>query len=134
MRRKLRQGRRFKAPEISLTPLIDMALTLLVIFIVTAPIVHNGIRVDLPQGKSREIGNEQEFVVTIDKSNTLYFNAYPVKNNELIPVVLSALKDNTETPVYIKADETVAYGKVIAVVDELKMAGIKYVAMSTRPG
>lgn len=134
MRRKLRQGRRFRAPEISLTPLIDTALTLLVIFIVTAPMVQNGIRVDLPQGKSREVGSEQEFVVTIDKNNQLYFNTYPVKAKELIPAVLAALKDNDDVPVYIKADEVVSYGKVISVVDELKMAGIKYVAMSTRPG
>ncbi len=134
MRRKLRQGRRFKAPEISLTPLIDAALTLLVIFIVTAPMVQNGIRVDLPQGKSREVGSEQEFVVSIDKNSQLYFNTYPVKTKELIPAVLTALKDNDDVPVYIKADETVSYGKVISVVDELKMAGIKYVAMSTRSG
>lgn len=134
MRRKLRQGRRFKAPEISLTPLIDAALTLLVIFIVTAPMVHNGIRVDLPQGKSREVGAEQEFVVSIDKNSQLYFNTYPVKSKELASTVLTALKDNEDAPVFIKADETVSYGKVIGVVDDLKMAGIKYVAMSTRSG
>lgn len=134
MRRKLRQGRRFRAPEITLTPLIDTALTLLVIFIVTAPMVQNGIRVDLPQGKSREVGSEQEFVVTIDKNNQLYFNAYPVKTGELVPAILTALKDNDEIPVFIKADATVSYGCVIGIVDELKMAGVKYVAMSTRPG
>lgn len=130
----MRHSRRFKAPEVSLTPLIDVALTLLVIFIVTAPMVQNGIRVDLPQGKSREVGREQDFVVTIDKNNKLYFNAFPVKDKNLVSTVLSELKDNDELPVYIKADEKVSYGKVIEVVDELKMAGVKYVAMSTRPG
>ncbi|MBM3887007.1 biopolymer transporter ExbD, partial [Candidatus Dependentiae bacterium] len=132
--KKMRLVRRFKAPEISLTPLIDVALTLLVIFIVTAPMVQNGIRVDLPQGKSREVGREQDFVVTLDKNNQLYFNAFPVKYKDLISTVQTALKNNDELPVYIKADESVSYGKVIEVVDELKMAGIKYVAMSTRPG
>ncbi len=133
MRRKLRSGSRLKAPEISLTPLIDTALTLLVIFIVTAPMVQNGIRVDLPQGKSKEIGNEQELVVTIDKKNILYFNSYPVKDKDFIPTVLAAVENKPETPVYIKADAVVPYGKVINVVDELKMAGVKFVAMSTRP-
>ena len=132
MRKRLRQGRRFKTPEVSLTPLIDTALTLLVIFIVTAPMVQNGIRVDLPQGNSREVGREQEFVVTIDKNNKFYFNSAPLKRAELAQVVLAAIKNDDTTPIYIKADETVAYGKVIQVVDDLKMAGIKCVAMSTR--
>lgn len=134
MRRKLRHSRRFKAPEVSLTPLIDTALTLLVIFIVTAPMVQNGIHVDLPQGKSKEVGSEQDFVVTLDKNSQLYFNTFPVKQDDLVTTVQTALKNNDELPVYIKADESISYGKVIAVVDELKMAGIKYVAMSTRPG
>lgn len=133
MRRKLRHGRRFKAPEISLTPLIDTALTLLVIFIVTAPMVQNGIRVDLPQGNSKEVGGEQDFVVTLDKNSQLYFNTRPVTSKDLVPAVLTALKNNDDLPVYIKADEAVSYGKVISIVDELKMAGIKHVAMSTRP-
>ena len=129
----MRSRGHLKAPEISLTPLIDTALTLLVIFIVTAPMVQNGIKVDLPQGNSREVGREQEFVVTIDKRNQLYFNACSLKHKNLVPTVLTALKNNEEATVFIKADEQVSYGSVIAVVDELKMAGIKYVAMSTRP-
>lgn len=120
-------------PEISLTPLIDTALTLLVIFIVTAPMVQNGIQVNLPQGKSKETGNKQEFVVTMQKNGLLSFNSYPVEKEHLAEMVKKALINHEDDPVFVRADETVSYGKVIEIVDSLKQANVKYVAMSTRP-
>ncbi len=125
--------RHLTLPEISLTPLIDTALTLLIIFIVTAPMVQNGIKVNLPQGKSKEAGNQQELVVTLNKRNELYFNSYPVKKEELVTTVQKALEGKDDTPIYVRADQTVSYGNVIEIVDNLKQAGVKYVAMSTQP-
>ncbi|QQR48892.1 biopolymer transporter ExbD [bacterium] len=125
--------RHLTLPEISLTPLIDTALTLLIIFIVTAPMVQNGIKVNLPHGKSKEAGNQQELVVTLNKKNELYFNSYPVKKEELVSTIQKALENNEDTPIYVRADETVSYGNVIDIVDNLKQAGVKYVAMSTQP-
>ena len=77
MRRKNRKKRvrRFELPEVSLTPLIDTALTLLVIFMITAPIVQNGIHVQLPQGNSKEVGNQQELVITVSKDEKMFFCA-----------------------------------------------------------
>ncbi len=132
--RKRRSSVRVRTmPEIVLTPLIDTALTLLVIFIVTAPMVQNGIKVDLPQGKSKEVGNTQELVLTIGKDGKIYFNSYPIDKNQVVSIIQKELTDKSDTPVYVRADETVPYGKVIEVVDELKHAGVTYVAMSTRP-
>ena len=119
-------------PEVSLTPLIDTALTLLVIFMITAPMVQNGIKVDLPQGHSKEVGNQQDLVVTIRKDNKMFFNSYPIEQKDLVNTVQKALSQNNDLPVYIRADESISYGKVIEIVDELKFAGVKYVAMSTR--
>ena len=133
MKPKRARRRRFQMPEITLTPLIDTALTLLVIFIVTAPMVQNGIKVDLPQGNSKEVGNNQELVVTLSKDGKLYFNSYPVEKENLVDTVQKSLENNPETPIYVRADEIVSYGKVIEIVDSLKQAGVKYVAMSTRP-
>ncbi len=127
-----KRNKRFNMPEVSLTPLIDTALTLLVIFMITAPMVQNGIKVDLPQGKSKEVGSQQDLVVTLSKDGKLFFNSFPVKKEVLSESVTKAMSGDTSIPVYIRADESVSYGKVIEIVDDLKSAGVKFVAMSTR--
>jgi len=125
---------RMQMPEIMLTPMIDTFCVLLVIFIVAAPMVQNGIRVDLPFGKTKEVGATQEYVVTLNKDNQVFFNTYPVKRNQLVSQVQKALAQHKEDmPIYVRADEKVPYGKVIEIVDELKQAGVRFVAMSTRP-
>ena len=131
--KKKKRSKRIEMPAISLNPLIDTALTLLVIFMITAPIVQNGIKVDLPFGKSKEVGKQQELVVTLRKDNKLFFNSYPITKEGLVDSVKKALIQKEDIPVYVKADETVSYGKVIEIVDQLKFAGVKFVAMSTRP-
>jgi biopolymer transport protein TolR len=131
-RERRKRARRSALPEISLTPLIDTALTLLVIFMITAPMVQNGIKVDLPQGNSKEVGSQQELVVTLSKEDKLFFNSFPIEKSGLVEAVKSAMAGRADLPVYVRADETISYGKVIEIVDNLKTAGIKYVAMSTR--
>ncbi len=130
---KRRRCRRFMMPEMVLTPLIDTALTLLVVFIVTSPMVQNGIKLNLPYGQSQEVSKEQDLVVSINKEGILFFNSYPVNRAELVDTVKKALVSRDQKPVYIRADEQVSYGTVIDIVDGLKMAGVRYVAMSTRP-
>ncbi len=134
MRIRKNRLKRMMTPEIVLTPMIDTFCVLLVIFIVAAPMVQNGIRVDLPFGKSKEVGTSQELVVTINKENKLFLNTYPVTREALVAQVRKSLAQHKEDiPVYVRADEKVSYGKVIEIVDELKQAGVRFVAMSTRP-
>ena len=128
-----RHQREFGLPELMLTPLIDTFATLLIIFIVATPMVKNGIQVNLPQGKTKEAGQTQDLVVTMSKDGKLYFNSFPVKRDNLVTVVQKALIQKEDVPVYVRADEGLEYGKVIEVVDILKQAGVRYVAMSTRP-
>ena len=131
-RNRKKRARRFTLPEVSLTPLIDTALTLLVIFMITAPMVQNGIHVKLPQGNSKEVGNQQELVVTMSKDEKLFFNSYPILRRDLAETIKKAMDGREDSPVYVRADESIAYGRVISVVDELKEAGVRSVAMSTR--
>lgn len=127
------RGSRLRMGKISLIPLIDTFATLMVIFMVTAPMVQNSIKIDLPHGKSREVGAAQELVVTVNKTGKLYFNNFPVEHKNLVSVVQKSLGQKEDTPVFVRADESVSYGKVIEIVDELKQAGVRYVGMSTRP-
>lgn len=132
MRRFHKKKLRFRSPEITLTPLIDTALTLLIIFLVTAPMVQNGIKIELPQGKTQEIVAEQEYVIAMAKDGSYYFNSFPIKKYEIVPLLKKSMPADLETPVYIKADEGLTYGVVVEIVDQLKHAGIKNVALTTR--
>ena len=128
----VKRGRRLVLPEISLTPLIDMALSLLVIFIITTPMMHNGIQVNLPHGKSKEVAAEREVVVTMSADDTIYVNGKLIERDSLVESVRLNLEKLDKKPVFINADEAISYGKVYELIDELKQAGVKYIAMSSR--
>ena len=132
-RLKKRSSRRPALPEIMLTPMIDTFCVLLIIFIIAAPMAHNDIKVELPQGKTKEVAGAQEFVVSINKENKIFFNSYPIQRSELISSVQREIASKEEIPIYVRADKAIPYGKVIEIVDELKRAGIHYVALSTQP-
>lgn len=137
MARKYFRARRTRTSmsEISLTPLIDTALTLLIIFMVATPMLHNSIKINLPDGKTKEAAAiSEELIVTIMDNGTLFFNGMSVTQDNLIPTVKQAMaKSKKDRPVFVKADKMVNYGKVIQVVDQLKMVGgIEYVALATK--
>jgi len=122
-------------PEITLTPLIDTALTLLIIFMVTTPMIHNAIKVNLPRGQAKEdAGVKQEIIVFIDEDEKLYLNNKCLPTNkELIAEIQQVIGDQKDKVVYLKADRTVRYGLVTELVDQMKVVGgISHVALSTR--
>ena len=131
--------RRKKAPslpDINLTPLIDMALTLLIIFMVTTPMLkkENALQVELPKGKVKEISDtqKQELIVMIDKKGKLSFNNKIVPEKDLIVELKKSVGKNGQKTVFVKADTGAAYGRVIEVVDTIKqVGGIRYVALAT---
>lgn len=129
---KKRRNRKFSMPEISLTPLVDTALTLVVILMVAAPMVQNGIKLNLPSGASKEVSGQQEFVISFTKDEKLFFNSYPMARNELSETIKRAMGTNEDSTVHVRADESISYGIVINLLDELKTAGVKNIAMSTR--
>ncbi len=132
-RRRGRRRRRFNMPEISLTPLIDTALTLLLIFMVTAPVVHNGIKVALPQGQTKEASEQQELVVSMNSEGVLYLGNEEVERKQLMVTLQKTLEGHSDQPVFVRADEKLSYGTIIGLVDELKQAGVQLVALSTQP-
>ena len=121
-------------PEVSLTPLIDTALTLLVIFMITTPMMNNVIKINLPsssvnEGDSRE---QQETVVYIDKQSKLYLNGIEMSLQAITKSLQTMSQQKKIEMVFVKADKTVIYDQVIKLVNTIKeIGGIKTVALAT---
>lgn len=121
--------------DLSMTSLIDTALTLLMVFMIATPALHNAIKVTLPKGNTQEAKAQQsdEIIVFIDKDGNFYINKTKCAKTDLIPKIKKMIGDNTEKIVYVKADTSISYGTVIELVDDIKYIGnIKYVALATQ--
>jgi biopolymer transport protein TolR len=120
--------------QINVTPLVDVMLVLLVIFMVTAPIIQQGVQVNLPQAKAAAIpGTEQLLVVSIAKNGKIYLNDNVMTLDELGSRMRAIRANEAEKQVYVRADQDVRYGLVMKTIAELKQAGIDRVGMVTRP-
>jgi biopolymer transport protein TolR len=120
--------------QINVTPLVDVMLVLLVIFMVTAPIIQQGVQVNLPQAKAGAIpGTEELLVVTIAKNGKIYLNDNPLTLAELGDKLRAIRRLQTDKQVYLRADQDVRYGLVMKAVAEIKQAGIERLGMVTRP-
>jgi biopolymer transport protein TolR len=120
--------------QINVTPLVDVMLVLLVIFMVTAPIIQQGVQVNLPQAKAGAIpGTEEHLVVTIAKNGKLYLNDNPMTLTELGDKLRAVRKLQADKQVYLRADQDVKYGLVMKTIAEIKQAGIERLGMVTRP-
>jgi biopolymer transport protein TolR len=120
--------------QINVTPLVDVMLVLLVIFMVTAPIIQQGVQVNLPPAKAGAIpGTEELLVVTIAKNGKIYLNDNPLTLAELGDKLRAIRRLQTDKQVYLRADQDVRYGLVMKAVAEIKQAGIERLGMVTRP-
>jgi biopolymer transport protein TolR len=120
--------------QINVTPLVDVMLVLLVIFMVTAPIIQQGVQVNLPQARAGAIpGTEDVLVVTVAKNGTIYLNDNAMNFDELGSKLRAIRNNQSDKQVYVRADQDVRYGLVMRTIAELKQAGIERVGMVTRP-
>ncbi len=122
--------------QINVTPLVDVMLVLLVIFMVTAPIIQQGVQVNLPQAKAGAIpGKEEQLVVAVTRNGRIYLNDNPMTLSELGQKLRAIRGLQADKEVYLRADQDVRYGAVMKVVAEIKQAGIQKLGMVTRlPG
>ena len=120
--------------QINVTPLVDVMLVLLVIFMVTAPIIQQGVQVNLPQAKAAAIpGTDELLVVSIAKNGKIYLNDNVMSLDELGAKMRAIRINLADKQVYVRADQDVRYGLVMQTIAELKQAGIDRVGMVTRP-
>jgi len=120
--------------QINVTPLVDVMLVLLVIFMVTAPIIQQGVQVNLPQAKAAAIpGTDELLVVSIAKNGKIYLNDNVMTLDELGTKMRAIRTNLADKQVYVRADQDVRYGLVMQTIAELKQAGVDRVGMVTRP-
>ena len=119
--------------DINVTPLVDVMLVLLIIMMIVAPLLQQGVPVTLPlaANSSEKPETQDQTVVTIDRSANIYLNAVPVATGQLQSRVTSVLEDKSDKIVIIKADEEVEYSAVVATMDELRKAGIEDMGLIT---
>jgi biopolymer transport protein TolR len=120
--------------DINVTPFVDVMLVLLIIFMVTAPMMIEGVNVSLPEATSEPLPAEQDpLIITIDKNNLLYINDYQVTLDFLQEKLIKILDGRVGQEVYLKADKNISYGVVVRVISEIKGAGIEKLGMVTEP-
>ena len=118
--------------QINVVPLVDIMLVLLVIFMVTAPIIQQGVTVDLPQAKAGALSGEQEqLVVTLEKSGKLFLNDNPITEDQLTEKLEAVAKLRPDKQVFLRADRTVQYGDVVRVMAAIRGAGVQSLGMVT---
>jgi biopolymer transport protein TolR len=116
--------------EINVTPLVDVVLVLLLVFMVTAPMMSRGIDVSLPQASQPQIAPEDRLRITVDAKGTIFIADKPVNIVLLEDEVRARMAGRTESVVYLAADQGLRYGKVIEVVDRLKRAGVERIGFA----
>jgi biopolymer transport protein TolR len=117
--------------EINVTPFVDVMLVLLVIFMVTAPLLQQGIDVNLPKAKGKDLPPEERITLVIKKGGIIYMNDNPVSLSQMGHKLQAISKLNPN--VFLKADKDVPYGFVVEVMGEIKEAGIEKLGMITEP-
>jgi biopolymer transport protein TolR len=118
--------------QINVVPLVDVMLVLLVIFMVTAPILQQGVSVQLPQAKAGALsGEEEQLVVTIDKKGAVYLNDNTITIDQLGPKLEAVVRLKPDKQVFLRADRSVPYGEVVRVMAAVKSAGVQSLGMIT---
>lgn len=125
------QKRRSTIADINVIPLVDIVLVLLIIFMITAPMLKQGIDVNLPKAKGKAIEETERINIVINKEGKIFVNDKLI-TIEALSTTLSAYK-NTDATVLLKADKDVPYGVVVEVMGEIKSAGIERIGMITEP-
>jgi biopolymer transport protein ExbD/biopolymer transport protein TolR len=119
--------------DINVTPLVDVVLVLLIIFMVTAPVLQSGIEVAIPHTKTVKEITEERLVVTIDRNQNVFLNSQPVNINQIGQRIHEKLRDPEGQSVYVRADENVPFGAFATVMDAVKQSGITNVSIVTQP-
>ena len=120
--------------EINVTPFVDVMLVLLIIFMVTAPLMIQGVNVSLPEASSGPLSSDEEtLIISIDRDNQVFINDLKVEFGFLKEKLGKIMEGRSAKQVYLSADKNVSYGLVVQVMSEIKEAGVEKLGMVTEP-
>ena len=119
--------------EINITPLVDVVLVLLIIFMITEPVLQSGIQVNVPNTRTVHEITQQRMVVTIDANQNVYLDDKPINIHALTSTLRAHSPDPGKQVIYLAADRTLPFGVFCTVMDAVKQAGITNVSIVTQP-
>lgn len=122
--------------DINVTPMVDVMLVLLIIFMVTAPMLTAGVSVDLPEASAKPVaGNDEPLSVSLKTGGKIYVQNTEVRLEELAPKLQAILGEKKETRIFVRGDKSLDYGQVMSVVSTIANAGfVKVALITTEPG
>ncbi len=127
-------GRKPLVSEINVTPLVDVMLVLLIIFMVTAPMMTQGLDVDLPETTAKSLRQKDDpIIVSVDKTGKILLGKTPVVRAVLRQQLSKYGVEDKKKPIFLQADKNVAYGIVVAIMADIKTAGFDKLGMITKP-
>ncbi|OGB84148.1 hypothetical protein A3F66_03245 [candidate division TM6 bacterium RIFCSPHIGHO2_12_FULL_32_22] len=131
-----KRSKKLYLPEVSLTPLIDTALTLLIIFMITTPMLQDSIKLSLPETKNQKgggVSQVEQIIVSVDKGGKIFLNDKPVKIENLPSLIREKIKQTKNNIVIVKGDRAIVYNDIIKVVDAVQcVEGINHVALAAK--
>lgn len=134
MSRKSRKRRRKSISDLNITNLVDVVFALLIIFMITAPMMKQGVQVDLPNADAENVENNIEMIqVTVNKESEIYLNEELVSLNRFRKSFEEVFMGNKEVPVFISADSEVPYGIVVRIISEVQNSGAEKLGFLTEP-
>jgi len=119
--------------DINVTPLVDVVLVLLIIFMLTAPILQSGIDVDVPKTRTVKEITEERLVISIDSKQDIFLGNDPININLLPQKLHEKVRDPEHQSIFLRADQNVPFGVFATVMDSVKQAGITNVSIVTQP-
>jgi biopolymer transport protein TolR len=119
--------------DINITPLVDVVLVLLIIFMVTAPVLQSGIEVSVPKTRTVKEITEERVVISIDKTQRVFLGNDAININEIGDKLRQKIRDPSHQSIFVRADENVPFGAFATVMDAVKQSGISNVSIVTQP-
>ena len=121
--------------DINVTPLVDVMLVLLIIFMIAAPMLHQGIEVNLPEADAQELPLrvEDPLVLSVNQQGLVFVRDQPIHPSQLVEHLKPILEARGDSSLFLKGDEALPYGKVIEVLNVLQQGGIEQVGLVTEP-